>query len=238
MAAKVAELFGAILTEIIVLPPKIADEFGSEFSTKYFTHPDEGDEYYAKELDLLAQNMNDLVEATQRRGKESKGRDAALEIGFLRTINGYLPVWKRDVSKSERLEDLVDISILKPLGSMTGEDVKAYLQIEGSDGTWYAYEKSGGIYKCKGSGEGCFVTVASVDGFRTSQDSNYFPKVAASSSVYDPDLSDLADKLNAALNATQKNEFERSRQSEPRLEIGLAVGENGIQVVWKIVTSA
>lgn len=215
------------------LTTMVADENGG--ARQYFSHPKEGEEYYDRELSRLATDINELVATTERREKESGKRDASLEIGFLRTSNGYLPVWKRNVSESERLEDLVDVSSLKPLGTMSDEDVKSYLQIEsnfGGDGEWFRHT-GGGVYRCKGAGMSCYVTAASRDGFKTIKDSNYFPKVEPSSPVYDPALSDLADKLNAALNATQK--ANRPNLPEPQPEIGLAIEEEGIAVVWKIV---
>ncbi len=219
------------------ITPKIVNIIENDRKT-YFIHPAEADEYYDKDLSDLTNQMNELVASTEASEKAQKKRDAALEIGFLQTSNGYLPVWKRNVSDNERLEDLVDRNSLTPLGSMEPEEVKAYLQIEaenGSDGTWYGYKRSGGTYKCKGAGMGCFVTVASMNRYKDISESNYFPKVAESSPVFDPALRDLANKLNAALNDTQKKHFRAEPTAEITREVGLALDDEGISVVWKVL---
>ena len=117
-------------------------ENDSQDPKRYFTHAKEGDESHYKELSRLATDMNELVAKAERLEKQGGKRDALLQIGFLRTRGGFLPVWKRNVVQSERIEDLVDPSSMKPLGSMSDQEVKSYLQIESDfdgEGEWHTH---------------------------------------------------------------------------------------------------
>ncbi|MCK0197089.1 hypothetical protein MWN34_09205 [Ancylobacter sp. 6x-1] len=223
-------------TNCVVKVKKVLTPEGAD-GERYFNHPAADAAHYDPDLDALTQQMNSLVDAAQQRGLAGGRKAPGLQVGFLRTPNGYLPVWKRDVADNERLEDLVDVSTLTPLGSMSDEAVSAHLRLasQTAAGDWYVYKKTTTEYTCESGNGNCYVTVASADGFRTVTDSIYFPKVDEGSPVYDPELATLADELNAALNATQKTALQRTGTSPTEREIGLAFEEDGLTVVWKVV---
>ncbi len=92
------------------------------------------------------------------------------------------------------------------------------------------------LKNCSGSNGNCYVS-GDTERFHTIKESNYSPKVATTSRVYDKALNQLADALNAALNTALKNEFQRPDHSSSQREIGLAsLDDGGIGVVWKVTT--
>ncbi|OED00939.1 hypothetical protein [Rhizobium sp. YK2] len=204
---------------------------------RYFSWPSPESREYDAALAELSNNLNDIVNQIQARERRMGKKDRKLEIGFLRTDHGFLPVWKRDVAEHERLEDLVDVSSLRDLEAMSDGDVSKYLQIQSRyKGTWHAYKVDpAGIYHCSRPGGGCFVTAASMNDDDGAEMSNYFPKVAENSPVYDAALAEVSDRLNAAINEVQQREKQNSAR-DSRLEIGLVVTEIGFQPIWKIVT--
>jgi hypothetical protein len=143
------------------------------------------------------------------------------------------------VSSTERLEDLVDVDGLTDLEAMADSERDSYLGLREEDGgQWRAYTVSGGVYNCKGAGEGCFVTAetlrADVSDTGSTRTLTYFPTVGEDSPVYDRELRDLADRLNAAINEAQAA---NSAADGPEQQVGLTITNRGLLPVWKLVAS-
>ncbi|MFJ5270583.1 hypothetical protein [Streptomyces sp. NPDC088358] len=202
-----------------------------------FARADQSSPVYDATLNELSDNLNGLVRGTQNRSRAERGKDPELKIGFLATGAGFLPVWKREVRDSERLEDLVAIESLTDLDSMTSDQLDTYLRIDNEDGEnggeWRSHRVSGGVIRCKGNGMSCFVTT-----LKPSEDSKligkYFPAVAQDSPVHDPSLDELTVKLNSLVNETQTQERQKSNR-DPKAQIGFVITGHGLLPAWKIV---
>jgi hypothetical protein len=192
-------------------------------------------------LDELSVSMNRVANDTQVSGRRDRGRDD-IQIGFLRTGSGFLPVWKREVLYTERLEDLVEVDSLTDLDVMSDDELASYLRINEDAGDWRAYTVSGGVYTCSGAGMGCFVTALDVVpdlkvvAASPTRSGGYFPTVHEESPVFDLALHELAGTLNTLVSDTESREKQKATR-DPRQRIGLAVTEGGLLLVWKIVAT-
>lgn len=202
---------------------------------------------YDAALDELSVAMNQMVRETQLNGQSDQRKDSQVQLGLLRTGSGFLLVWKREVSDTERLEDLVDIDTLTDLEAMTDEQLNSYLRIDNkgkelAGGEWRAYTVSGGIYRCRGAGMGCFVTAlekkpeTELLAADSAQAGGYFPTVHDDSPVYDSALNALAGRLDALVSQTQARELQAANRT-PQERIGLAITGRGLLPVWKVVVS-
>jgi hypothetical protein len=203
-----------------------------------FARVEQDSPVYDAALDELSQRLTDLTDAVHSQRQKREAASAETQLGFLRTGAGFLLVWKRVVPNTERLEELVDVDSLTDLDAMTIDQRDSYLGLQEADsGDWRTYTVSGGVYRCKGAGKGCFVTE---EALRIDADSRktatYFPAVGEDSPVYDRALRELADRLNAAISEaqTQAANSTRSRTVE---HIGLAITERGLLPVWKLTAS-
>jgi hypothetical protein len=190
-------------------------------------------EFFDAPLETLAEKLNLLVGETQATEKNKQNKDPKVQIGFLRTGAGYLPVWKRQVLDSESLGDLVDVKSLTDLDAMTIQKRDAYLKVridEGKDGAWRNHSSKGGVVHCHHAGMSCFVTVEASSGQMTT----YFAEVNQGSPVYDAALATLSSKMNAAVRETQAAAMQ-SQSKDPRLQIGFVSTGAGFLPVWKRV---
>lgn len=188
---------------------------------------------YDAALAELSDKMNEVLKQTQTTATLAD-KNKGLEVGFLKTGAGFLPVWKRDVGETEKLHELVDVATLTHLDEMTFDEMGAYLKIQtvlGGDGTWYTYHVKGGVIHCSGSGMACFATV--MKAFSDSAPS-YFPKVGQNSPVYNAALAGLSDKLNDLV-AEAQSQGKKASARDPKAQIGLVITGFGLLPVWKIV---
>jgi hypothetical protein len=206
-----------------------------------FARVEPGSPVYDPALDELSQRLTQLTDAVQPPRQKREIAGAETQLGFLRTGAGFLPVWKREVSSTERLEDLVDVDGLTDLDAMTVAQRDSYLGLREEDsGDWRAYSVSGGVYTCKGAGEGCFVTVealsAEADDTGSMKTVTYFPTVGEDSPVYDRALGELADRLNAAINEVQAQAANSATERTGK-QVGLTITDRGLLPVWKSAAS-
>jgi hypothetical protein len=192
--------------------------------------------FFDASLEQLAEGLNRLVRDTQAEELMRQGRDARLQIGLLRTGAGYLPVWKREVTDSESLADLVDIESLTDLDSMTVEQRDVYLKVKkdgGDAGDWRNHSSSGGVVHCHHAGMSCFVTVkAGVS--QSASGSKYFADVDRESPLHDPALSTLSLEMNDLVGKAQAA-ASRYNEKDARLQIGFVSTGAGLLPVWKRV---
>ncbi|MEU0054445.1 hypothetical protein [Streptomyces sp. NPDC006309] len=183
-------------------------------------------------LDELSVSLNRVADDTQVTGRQNHGRDD-IQIGLLRTGSGFLPVWKRDVLDTERLEELVDVNTLTDLDVMSDDELGSHLRINEDAGEWRAYTTSGGVYDCTGAGMGCFVTAVDA---KAGGSGGYFATVQEESPVFDPALHELAGRLNTLVSDTESREKQKGTR-DPQQRIGIAVTKDGLIPVWKIVAA-
>jgi hypothetical protein len=191
---------------------------------------------YDGALDELSRRLTDMAAAAhaQRTRRDVAGADT--QIGILKTGAGFLLVWKRDVSSTERLEDLVDVDSLTDLDAMSDAERDSYLGLRESDGGEWRRglaARDSGLYHCRSAGENCFVSVemvrADAGAVEPTTTLTYFPTVDEGSPVYDRDLRELASRLNAAINEVQAN----GAADRPGQHIGLTITDRGLLPVWK-----
>jgi len=221
---------------VAVFAPDVAEQ-----PILLFARADRDSPEFDAALDDLCVSMNRVVNDTQVSGRRDRDRDD-IQIGFLRTGSGFLPVWKRDVLYTERLGDLVDVDSLTDLDVMSDDELGSYLRVNEDAGDWRAYTVSGGVYTCSGAGKGCFVTALdAVSDLRAvtaspTRSGDYFPTVHEESPVFDPALQELAGTLNTLVSDTEAREKQKATR-DSRHRIGLVLTGRGLLPVWKIVAA-
>jgi hypothetical protein len=241
---------GEIIGEIVMAHQKASEGSGIVWchdsgdacitvdKAKFFAKVDQGSRVHDADLVELSSKLNALVNETEIREKKKPGRDSKLQIGFLVTGAGFLPVWKRQVLASERLEELVDIKSLVDLEAMTNDQLNAHLGLKAKDGgEWRRHyvtkSADDGVIHCSGAGKSCFVTASQKPSAGSALMSNFFPTVDQKSPVFDAALGDLANKLNTLVNETQARGGKPGK--DPRIQIGFVITGSGLLPVWKIV---
>lgn len=208
---------------------------GSNVTGKPFASVVQNSLFFDSALNSLSEKLNSLVNDTQTQAIDGQHKDVGLQVGFLRTGSGYLPVWKRLVLESEKLEDLVNISTLTDLDVMTLDQIDAYLQLKDSGATngWWRHSTSGGVVHCHQGGMSCYVTVKEqVSGSR--QTTTFFAEVPVGSPVYHTALAELTTKMNHLVSKTEAEAI-KSLGEDSKLEMGFIATGSGLLPVWKRV---
>ena len=97
----------------------------------YFESVGQNSPVYDAGLATLTRKMNQMVSEAQTSGLRAASRDPALQIGFVSTSAGLLPVWKRVLASTERLDDVTKGQPVTHLEMMSPSEQDAHFGVRG-----------------------------------------------------------------------------------------------------------